>query len=72
MGYPDYVREWLGSMATNRLPVWLSCKESTCNAKDPGDLDSIPGSGRYLGGGHATNPNVLAWRIPWTEEPGRL
>ena len=20
----------------------------------------------------ATHPNILAWRIPWTEEPGRL
>ena len=20
----------------------------------------------------ATHPSVLAWRIPWTEEPGRL
>ena len=27
-------------------------KESTCNAGDTGDLDSIPGSGRSLGGGH--------------------
>ena len=22
--------------------------------------------------GMATHPSVLAWRIPWTEEPGRL
>ena len=22
--------------------------------------------------GMATHPNILAWRIPWTEEPGRL
>ena len=22
--------------------------------------------------GMATHPNVLAWRIPWTEEPGGL
>ena len=20
----------------------------------------------------ATHPSILAWRIPWTEEPGRL
>ena len=20
----------------------------------------------------ATDPNILAWRIPWTEEPGKL
>ena len=22
--------------------------------------------------GKATNSSILAWRIPWTEEPGRL
>ena len=22
--------------------------------------------------GRATHPRMLAWRIPWTEEPGRL
>ena len=55
-----------------RLSGWLSGKESTCNTRDPGDLDSIAGLGRYLGGGYATHSSVLAWRIPWTEEPGRL
>ena len=35
-----------------RLPWWLSCKESACNA---GDMGSIPGSGRSPGGGHG-NP----------------
>ena len=24
-----------------------------------------------LGKGMATHSNILAWRIPWTEEPGR-
>ena len=32
-----------------------------------GETSSIPGSGRSPGGGH-----VLAWKIPWTEEPGGL
>ena len=44
-------------------------KESTCNA---GDLGLIPGLGRSPGGGQATHSSILAWRIPWTEEPGRL
>ena len=26
--------------------------------------------GRSPGGGMATHSSVLAWRIPWTEEPG--
>ena len=25
-----------------------------------------------LGKGMATNSSILAWKIPWTEEPGRL
>ena len=31
------------------LPQWLSGKESTCNA---GDVGSIPGLGRFPGGGN--------------------
>ena len=34
------------------LPWWLRGKESTCDAGDAGDVDSIPGSGRSLGGGY--------------------
>ena len=29
------------------LPRWLSGKESTCQAEDAGDTDSIPVSGRF-------------------------
>ena len=34
-----------------------------------GHAGSIPGSGRSPGEGNG-NPSILAWRIPWTEEPG--
>ena len=44
-------------------------KESACNAGDPG---SIPGLGRSPGGGNGNSFSILAWRIPWTEEPGGL
>ena len=44
-------------------------KESACNA---GDLGSIPGWGRFPGVGNDYLPSILAWRIPWTEEPGGL
>ena len=44
-------------------------KQSTCNE---GDLGSIPGSERSPGEGTAAHSRNLAWRIPWTEEPGRL
>ena len=42
---------------------------SACNAGDPG---SIPRSGRSPIEGNGYHSSVLAWRIPWTEEPGRL
>ena len=44
-------------------------KESICNAGDPG---SIPGSGRSPEEGKLTLFSILAWRIPWTQEPGGL
>ena len=51
------------------LPWWLSSKESTSQA---GDMDSIPRSGRSPEEEMATHSSILAWRIPWTEEPGGL
>ena len=44
-------------------------KESACSAGDPG---LISGSGRSPGEGMATHSSILAWRIPWTEEPGEV
>ena len=37
-----------------------------------GDAGSIFGSGRSPGEGNATHSSILAWEIPWTEEPGGL
>ena len=53
------------------LPRWLSGKESACNARDAGDSGLIPGLGRSPGEGNG-NFSSIAWRIPWTEEPGGL
>ena len=44
-------------------------KESTCNA---GGTGSIPGWEDPLEKAMATHSSMLAWRIAWTEEPGRL
>ena len=48
------------------FPGGSEVKASACNA---GDLVSIPGSGRSLETEMATHSSILAWRIPWTEEP---
>ena len=45
------------------------CEESACNA---GDLGSVPGLGRLPGEGNGNPLQYSCWRIPWTEEPGRL
>ena len=59
----------LGAVSFHWLPWWLSGRESTCNAEDAG---LIPGSGRSPGRGHGNHSSILAWRIPWTEEPDGL
>ena len=51
------------------FPGGSDCKESTCNAGDPG---LIPGQKDPLEEEMATHSSILAWRIPWTEEPGGL
>ena len=50
----------------------LVVKSLPANAGDTRDTGLIPGLGRTPGGGRDTHSSVLAWRIPWTEEPGRL
>ena len=37
-----------------------------------GDTGSIPGLGRSLEKELAIYSRTIAWKIPWTEEPGRL
>ena len=49
------------------MAQWV--KKSACSA---GDSGSIPGLGNPLEEDMATHSSILAWEIPWTEEPGRL
>ena len=44
-------------------------KKSTCNAGDPGQF---LGPEDTLEKEMATHSSILAWKIPWTEEPGAL
>ena len=53
----------------NGFPGASDGKESTCNAGDPA---SVPESGRSPGEGNGTHSSILAWKGPWTEEPGGL
>ena len=50
----------------------LVVKNPPENEEDVKDVGLIPGLGRAPGEGTATHTSVLAWRIPWKKEPGRL
>ena len=50
-------------------PVAQMVKNQRANA---GDTGLIPELGRFPGEGDATHSSILAWRIPWTEEPDGL
>ena len=47
-------------------------KNPPASAGDVRDGGSVPGWGRSLEEEMATHASILAWRIPWTEEPGGL
>ena len=46
-------------------------KESACSAGDTGDVGFIPQE-YPLEKDMATHSNIIAWKIPWSEEPGGL
>ena len=47
-------------------------KNPLANAGDIRDAGSIVGGKGPLEEEMATHSSILAWRIPWTEEPGRI
>ena len=56
-----------------RIPGGSVVKNLPASAGDTADAGSIPlGREDPLEGGRATHSSTLAWRIPWTEEPGGL
>ena len=63
-----YFHRWpLGTLL--QLPGGSDGKGFSCNAGNPG---LIPDWKDPLEKGMATHSSPLAWRIPWTEEPGSL
>ena len=57
---------WMASQVT------LAVKNPPISAGDMGDTGLTPGSGRSPEEVVAAQSSILAWRIPWTEEPGGL
>ena len=63
-----YIYEYQ-SKVNGGFPGSSDGKESAFNSGDPG---SIPGLEDPLEKEMATHSSILAWRILWIEEPGRL
>ena len=57
------------SLIQRGLPHGSGSKASALECEDPG---LIPGSERSPEKEMATHSSILAWKIPWTEEPGGL
>ena len=60
-----------GVMRETGFPGAAVVKALLASAGDTGDTSSIPGPRGSPEGGNG-NSNILAWRIPWTEEAGGL
>ena len=75
-GFPDQGLNLYSLLWEHRVlatgPPQSSVKNPPASAGDIRDAGSILGSGRPAEEGMATHSSILAWRIPWTGEPGRL
>ena len=61
-----------GNAINGASQVVLAVKTLPADAGGIRDMGSIPGSRGSPGGGHGSPLHILAWRIPWAEEPGGL
>ena len=63
--------ETLSGVYTNLPMDFPGGSDGKMSAYNEGDPGSIPGQ-EDLEKEMATHSSILAWKIPWTEEPGRL
>ena len=71
---PPIGSEWAGYLYAHLSPGWASLAAPM--VKNPSAMQETwvrsVGWEHPLEKGMATHSSILAWRIPWTEEPGRL
>ena len=67
---------YLGVCSKSYLLSWwcwgMLVKNPPARSGDMRGTGLIPGGEGALEEGRATHPSILAWRTPWTEEPGGL
>ena len=59
----------VAARANSEFPLGSAVKNMPANA---GDSGSIPGLEDLLKKEMVTHHSILAWKIPWSEEPGGL
>ena len=62
----------LPAMRETQVQTVGAVKNPPTNTEDARNLGSIPELRRSSGGGNGNPLHILAWEIPWTEEPGGL
>ena len=60
MQHTQYIRTSLGAQMVKRLPAVRETRVQSLGWEDPLEKEM------------ATHASTLAWKIPWTEEPGGL
>ena len=68
----EFTVYWEREVRTSHHKNGADGKEPACQLKRRRRHGWIPGAGRSPGGGHGHHSGILAWRIPWTEEPSGL
>ena len=71
-GYPCAGVEGYEGIIREKIQVAPVVKNLSANAGDIGHSGSIHGSGRPLEKDMPTNSSILAWKIPWIEDPSKL
>ena len=75
-GIPNFQTPWIQWEQNGKLwflisqAAYRSLGFPASSAGDTRDTGSIPGLGSSPEKGVATHSSILAWEIPWTEEPG--
>ena len=73
-----FLKDWVcktskvGHMCLSRLKASLVAQTHKKSACEAGDLGSVPGQEDPLEKEMAIHSSIIAWKIPWMEEPGRL
>ena len=60
------------SGTSDKEPTWGFTGAFVVNAEETRDANLIPGSGISPRVGMATSSSIIAWKIPWAENTGRL